>query len=166
MPPFGKSVGGLSLTAPSPCELQLTRTFLAPRSLVFDCWTKPDLVRTWLTGPDGWSMQTCTIDLTPGGTYRYEWRNRDGYVIGLSGTFTDVVAPERLVSEEVFDEDWTGGPARNTIMFTEADGVTTYTQTIIYASEAARDAAVATGMADGMEAGFTQLDSLLANGNP
>ena len=51
-------------------------------------------------------------------------------------------------------------------MFTEADGVTTYTQTIIYASEAARDAAVATGMADGMEAGFTQLDSLLANGNP
>ncbi len=158
-------IGGLTISTPSARELLLTREFRAPRALVFDCWTIPHLVRKWLTGPDGWTMQRCDIDLVVGGVYRYEWRNSDGYVMGMAGTYLEISAPERIVSDELFDDDWTGGTARSTIVFTEQDGITLYSHTILYSSEAARDAAFRTGMAGGMESGFAKLDAILMTGN-
>lgn len=162
---FAPHIGGLKLATPSTLELQLMRFFKAPRSLVFDCWTRPEMIRRWLTGPEGWTMSVCTVDLKPGGQYRYEWRHRDGPTMGLTGTFIAIAAPDSLVSEERFDEDWTGGATHNRIDFSDdADG-TLYTHTIRYTSEAARDAAMRTGMADGMEAGFAHLDAVLAQAN-
>jgi uncharacterized protein YndB with AHSA1/START domain len=152
----------LQLTTPSDLEVVVSRQFDAPRDLVFDCHTKPELVRRWLLGPPGWTMPICEIDLRVRGRYRYLWRGPDGEELGLAGTFHEVVRPERLVSVELYDQDWTGGETRITSRFAERDGQTTSTMTIVYASPEARAGALATGMTDGMEMGYRNLDKLLA----
>jgi uncharacterized protein YndB with AHSA1/START domain len=154
--------GALEITTPSEREVAMTRTFTARRALVFDAHTKPELVRRWLLGPPGWSMPTCEIDLRVGGKYRYVWKNDDGRTMGMGGTFREVKRPERLVTTELFDEDWTGGETLVTITFAEKDGRTIVTTMIVYSSKEARDGALKTGMADGMEAGYARLDALLA----
>ena len=63
------------MTTPSDLEIQVTRDFDAGRGLVFDAFTKPELVRRWLLGPPGWTMPLCEIDLRVGGAYRYVWRS-------------------------------------------------------------------------------------------
>ncbi|HVY21645.1 MAG TPA: SRPBCC family protein [Bauldia sp.] len=143
-------------------EILVRREFNAPRQLVFDAHTKPELVRKWLTGPPGWTMPVCKIDLRVGGKYRYEWRNASGEELAMGGTFREVAAPERLVSAELFDVDWTGGETINTQVFTEAGGKTTLALTVRYASLAARDAALKTGMTTGMEMSYANLDAVLA----
>jgi uncharacterized protein YndB with AHSA1/START domain len=143
-------------------EVVITRAFAAPRALVFDAHTKPELVRKWLTGPPGWTMPVCKIDLRVGGKYRYEWR-KDDETLALGGTFREIAVPERLVSAEIFDEDWTGGETVNTMVLTEAGSKkTTLTVTILYASAAAREAALKTGMTTGMEMSYASLDAMLA----
>src|SRR5213595_1152665 len=111
-----KSAGTLKLTTPGEQELVMTRSFDAPRQLVFDAHTKPDLVRRWLLGPPGWTMPVCEIDLRVGGRYRYVWDSADGHKMGTGGTFTEIVRPSRIVATQLFDEDWTGG---ETIVTTE-----------------------------------------------
>ena len=81
-------------------ELLITRVFDAPRNLVFDAWTKPELVRRWLLGPPGWTMPVCEIDLRVGGACRYLWRNADGTEMGMRGVIREIVPPERLVATE------------------------------------------------------------------
>lgn len=153
----------LQLTTPSEREVVITRVFEAPRSLVFDAYTKPELVRRWLLGPPGWTMPVCEIDLRVGGKFRYVWRGPDGTSMGMGGTYREIVRPERLASTELFDQDWTGGETQGTVVLTEQGGRTTVTQTILYSSEQARDGALSTGMTEGMEAGFERLDALLAS---
>jgi uncharacterized protein YndB with AHSA1/START domain len=151
----------LQVTTPSDREIRMTRLFQAPRNLVFDAWTMPDLLKRWLHGPEGWTLAECTVDLRVGGSARYVWRNVDGRSMGMTSTYREIVRPERIVAAELFDEDWTGGEAIGTVVFTEQAGRTTLTQTVLYASREARDGAHATGMADGVEASFVQLDRLL-----
>ncbi|HET7795971.1 MAG TPA: SRPBCC family protein [Rhizobacter sp.] len=153
----------LKVTTPSDNELRLTRSFDAPRQLVFDCWTKPELVRRWMTGPDGWSFVVCEIDLRVGGQYRYVWRNTAGTDMGMRGTYREIVVPERLVSNELFDEDWTGGETRCTVVFTQQGNTTTATTTVLYASMEARNGAMQSGMEHGMAAGFDRLESMLSS---
>ena len=79
------------LTTPSYCEIEITRNFDAPRNLVFDAFTKPELVRRWLLGPPGWYMPLCEIDLCVGGAYRYVWRSdRDGSQMAIGGVFQEI----------------------------------------------------------------------------
>lgn len=142
-------------------DLIVTRTFDAPRELVFKAFAEPALVQRWMLGPPGWTMPVCEIDLRPGGRFRYVWRNTAGVDMGMGGTYLEVQAPERTVHEEIFDEDWTGGRTRITTVLTEAGGVTTMTMTIEYASSEGRAQALATPMLDGMESGYSGLDALL-----
>jgi len=65
----------LDVKTPNDFDLVCTRIFAAPRRLVFDCHTRPALVKRWLLGPPGWSMPVCEIDLSVGGRFRYLWRN-------------------------------------------------------------------------------------------
>ncbi len=153
----------LKVTTPSDREICMTRTFDAPRRLVFDCWTQPELVKRWLTGPEGWSFSVCEIDLRVGGSYRYVWRNVDGREMGMGGVYREIVPAQRLVSTELFDEDWTGGETLSTVVFSEHGLQTTATTTVLYSSKAARDGALQTGMERGMAESLDRLDAYLAS---
>ena len=142
-------------------EVIFTRAFDALRDLVFDCMTKPDLVKRWLLGPPGWTMPVCEIDLRVGGKFRYVWRNQDGRDMGLGGVYQEIAAPERIVHSETFDDDWTGGQTLVTSTLTETGGRTTLTTSVLYANDKARQGALVSGMTDGMEMGYARLDALL-----
>jgi uncharacterized protein YndB with AHSA1/START domain len=139
----------------------ITRSFDARRQLVFDAHTKPALIRKWLLGPPGWTMPVCEVDLRVGGKFRYEWAGPNGEKMAVGGVHREIKAPLRLVATQLFDEDWTGGETVSAIDLAERGGRTTMVQTIRYASKAARDAALKTGMTDGMEMGYVSLDALL-----
>jgi uncharacterized protein YndB with AHSA1/START domain len=153
--------GPLTVTTPSDREIVITRAFDAPRHLVFACYTQPSLIRRWLNGAPGWTMPVCEFEPRVGGKYRYEWKSPDGYVMAMSGVIREIEPVERIVSAEIFDEDWTGGETVSTILLAETDARTTLTNTIVYASKQARDGALATPMAEGMEMSFTNLDQVL-----
>ena len=153
--------GRLIVTTPTDREIVMTRVFAAPRKLVFDAWTKPELVRRWLLGPPGWTMPVCEIDLRVGGAYRFEWLGQDGTVMGMGGLYREIVIPERIVNTQLFDQDWTGGETLGTLLLTEQGGKTTLTNKVMYSSREARDASLRTRMAEGVEAGYARLDELL-----
>ena len=147
--------GELKITTSGDRELVMTRVFAAPRTLVFDAYTKPELVTRWLLGPPGWSMPVCEMDVRVGGTYRWVWRHdRDGTEMGMGGTYREVRAPERLVATERFDEAWYPGEALNTLVLVEQGGRTTLTQTMRYESREARDAVIKSGMESGVKASY------------
>jgi uncharacterized protein YndB with AHSA1/START domain len=157
-----KNSGTFNITSQGDREIVVTRVFNAPRRLVFDAYTMPELVKTWLLGPDGWSMPVCEIDLRPGGKYRYVWRSeRDGREMGMGGIYREVVAPERIVVTEVFDEAWYPGEAVDTIVLTERDDKTTLTQTILYNSRETRDAVLKSPMQYGMGMSYDRLENFL-----
>jgi uncharacterized protein YndB with AHSA1/START domain len=143
-------------------EIVMTRSFNAPRHLVFDAFTKPELLKLWLGRFGGWSMAACEIDLRVGGQYRYVWRGPDGHDMGLSGIYREIVVPERIVATEKFDESWYPGGAVGTIVFVEQGARTMLTHTILYDSREARDAVMKSPMEHGVSAGYNQLDQVLA----
>jgi uncharacterized protein YndB with AHSA1/START domain len=152
----------LSITTPSEREIRITRSFAAPRHLVFAAYTRPDLLRRWLLGPPGWSLIVCDVDLRVGGAYRYVWRKEDGTEMGMGGTFREVSPPDRLVATELFDQDWTGGETVSTLELSERDGRTMLVNVVSYSSREARDGALQSGMEHGMEASYARLDEILA----
>jgi uncharacterized protein YndB with AHSA1/START domain len=158
-----RNSGTLKVTTPSDREVAMTRVFDAPRHLVFEAWTKPDLVKRWLFGPDDWRLAVCEMDLQVGGAARFLWRDGAGKEMGMSGVFREIAPPDRLVFTEIWDEDWTGGEALNTMIFTEHAGKTTLTQTVLYSSRAARDGALQTGMEHGAAVSYDRLAELLTS---
>jgi uncharacterized protein YndB with AHSA1/START domain len=155
-------VGNMQLSTPSDREILMTRTFDAPRRLVWDAFTKPELVRRWLGVHNGWRMETCTMDVRVGGRYRYEWRGPGGMEMGMGGEYREVVPAEKLVATEVFDASWYDGAAVDTTEFVESAGRTTLTIRVLYDSKAVRDAVLATPMEQGMAAGLDALADVLA----
>ena len=157
------------VSLPSDREVKVTRSFKAPRALVYKAYTEPALVRKWLLGPPGWTMPVCEMDVRVGGSYRWRWRSdKDGKEFGFAGTFREVQPPSKLVHTETYDPGtvsyaYPGEPALVTVTFDEADGVTTLTSLIDFGSKQACDAAVKTGMTDGMEMSYQLLDRLLAD---
>src|SRR5882762_5877516 len=153
----------LKLATPGERDLVMTRVFDAPRTLVFDAHTKPELVRRWLLGPPGWSMRVCEIDLRVGGKYRYVWQHdREGTKMGMGGAYREIQAPERIVTTEKFDEAWYPGEALGTLVLVEQRGKTTLTYTMRYESRAARDAVIKSDMESGVAASHDRLAELLA----
>jgi len=157
--------GTLTVAARGDREIVMTREFAAPRAMVFDACTKPELIRRWLLGPPGWTMIVCEVDLRVGGAYRYVWRNTQGTEMGMGGVFREVVAPERLVSTEKFDESWYPGECVGTIVLTESGGRTTLTQSLLYDTREARDGVLQSPMEQGVGVSYDRLDVLLAAGN-
>lgn len=151
----------LKVTTPSDREIAMSRVFDAPRHLVFDAYTKPELLKRWLGVQRGWTLAVCEVDLRVGGVYRYVWRGPSRPDMGMRGVFRDVVRPERIVATEKFDESWYPGEAVSTMTLVELGGRTTLTLTVRYESQAARDAVLKTPMAEGVGAGFDNLAELL-----
>jgi uncharacterized protein YndB with AHSA1/START domain len=157
--------GNLKVTPRGDREIVMTRAFDAPRTMVFDAYTKAELVRRWLLGPGGWSMPVCEIDLRVGGAYRYVWRNdSNGSEMGLGGVYREIVVPERVVATEKFDQAWYQGEALGTLVLTEQGGKTTVTQTMLYQSQETRDTVLKSGMEKGVKASYDRLAELLARG--
>jgi uncharacterized protein YndB with AHSA1/START domain len=154
--------GSLTVTTPSDREIMMTRIFDAPRTTVWEALTTPALLRRWLLGPPGWTMTRCEMDLRVGGAYRYEWRKDTGTVMGMGGVLREVVAPERMVATEKFDQSWYPGEALVSQVLTERGGKTTITMTLRYESKEARDMVVKSGASTGMEMGFVRLADILA----
>ena len=154
----------LTLTVQGEREIVMTRVFDAPPKLVFDAFTRPELVRRWLLGPDGWSMPVCQIDLRVGGTYRYVWRrDSDGAEMAMGGVYREVVPPERVVATEKFDDPWYPGEAVGTLVLVEERGKTRVTQTMLYQSKEARDGILKSGMERGVAASYDRLEGILAS---
>ena len=151
------------VTTPTDCEIEIARDFHAPRQLVFDAFTKPELVRRWLLGPPGWSMPVCEIDLKAGGAYRYVWRKEGVKDMGMGGIFREIVSPGRLVATEKFDDSWYPGGALDTTTFVQEGGIAKTRITVLYESKEARDTARRSGMEHGMAAGYNRLEELLAS---
>jgi uncharacterized protein YndB with AHSA1/START domain len=151
--------GVTTYTTPSDREVVITRVVSAPRRVVFEAFTNPRHVPNWLIGPEGWTMPVCEIDLRPGGRWRYVHRKADGSEMTIQGSYREVVPPERLVSTESWGPEWP--ETVNTMVLTEAGGLTTITITIRYPTKEARDAALKTGMKEGMDQAFLRLDTLL-----
>jgi uncharacterized protein YndB with AHSA1/START domain len=158
------------VSLPSESEVLVTRQFNASRESVYRAYTAPSLVQRWLLGPPGWSMPVCEMDVRVGGRFRWRWRSDDdGKEFGFHGEFREVSPPSRLVHTQSYDPGDVGGDmggdmgegALITVEFTEKDGVTTMASRIDFGSGTARDAALATGMTDGMEASYRLLDELL-----
>ena len=162
-PSPNKQTEVLKLTTQGDREIVMTRAFHAPRRLVFDALTKPELVKRWLIGPPGWSMPVCEIDLKVGGSYRYVWRHTDGKEMGVRGVYRDIVPQERVICTERFDEAWYPGEALLTTTLVEQDGKTTLTSTVLYVSKEARDGVLKSGMENGVAASYDRLAELVSS---
>jgi len=155
--------GTLQVITPSEREIVMSRVFDAPRSLVFDAWTKPELLERWLGVRGGWSMVVCEVDLRVGGAYRFVWRGPDGAEMGMGGVYREIVSPERLVATESFDDPWYPGEALDTTVLLEDGGRTTATTTVLYESKEIRDAVLESGMARGVAESYDVLAEYLAS---
>ena len=156
------SIGTLQISTPSDREIEVTRVFDAPRRLVWEAHTKPELLKRWLGVHNGWILAVCDLDLRVGGRYRFVWRNPTGTEMGMGGVYREVLAPERMVATEKFDESWYPGEALDTTVLVEGAGKTTLTVTVRYESKEARDGVLRSPMKEGMESGYDTLAELLA----
>jgi uncharacterized protein YndB with AHSA1/START domain len=148
--------GVTSYATPTDHQVVVTRVVRAAREVAFDVFTSPKHLPHWMTGPEGWTMPVCEVDLRPGGTWHYVFRKSDGAEMDMRGSFREVKRPELVVSTERWGPEWP--ETVNRIEFTERDGLTTMTMTITYPSREARDAALKTGMKDGMETSYARMD--------
>ncbi|MBL8992531.1 MAG: SRPBCC family protein [Spirochaetia bacterium] len=161
---------GLTLALKGETDLVFTRLFDAPRELVYDCHTKSELMRRWLTGPDGWTFAVCDLDLKVGGKYLYVWQHATRPKFGMRGVFKEIVAPERLVNTESFVPEPDALPANpaedpgaalNTLVLTSEGEATLMTLTCRYPSPEIRKMVMETGMETGMETSYLRLDAIL-----
>ena len=156
---------GLQVFTPTDTTIRLTRTFNAPLRLVWAAMFTPDKMRRWMLPPPGWTLTVCECDPRVGGALRLAWKNDEADpFMTLQGVFTEVVPHERIVHTETMalGTGQTIGHQVETHEFTEKNGVTTMRITQTYDSKEARDDAIASGMDQGMEAGYRQLDAVLA----
>ncbi len=156
------------VSTPSDEEVLIRRSFDAPVSLVWEAYTEPELMRRWLTAMPGWSMPVCEMTTDVGGKYRWRWRDdANGVEFGFTGEMLEVALYSRIVHTQLYDPGTMGGsmgdgPSIITVTFVETDGITNVATSIKFASKSDRDAAVSTGMTDGMEMSYKQLEEVLA----
>jgi uncharacterized protein YndB with AHSA1/START domain len=155
---------GLQLSTPTDSTIVLTRTFNAPRRLVWEATFTPDKMRRWMLPPPGLTMTVCECDARVGGTLMVAWKSDEADpAVTLHGVFTEVVGQERVVHTEtmVLGSGETIGKLVETHEFAEQDNVTTMRITQAYDSTDARDGAIASGMDQGMEACYERLEALI-----
>jgi uncharacterized protein YndB with AHSA1/START domain len=148
----------LNVTLPSDLEIVMTRSFDAPRDLVFEAHTKPEHIKRWW-GPRAFDMPVCEMDFRPGGDWRYvHWS--DGEEYAFHGEYLEIVPPERIK----WTFEWEGMPGHvvtETMALTEQDGVTTITITSVFPSKEDRDGMLQSGMEGGAAESYDRLAELL-----
>jgi uncharacterized protein YndB with AHSA1/START domain len=154
-----RNTGTLKVTTPSDREIRMVRVFDAPRAMVYDAFTKCELLRRWF-GPQGFTLSVCEGDFKVGGGWRFVVRGPDGSEMGMRGKIREMVRPERLVHVETFDDY--PGEALATTTFVESGGKTTVTINLQYESKQVRDAVVNSGMEHGAAESYDRLAEYLA----
>lgn len=155
-----QNTGNLKVSTPSDREILMTRVFDAPRRLVYDAFTKPELIQRWL-GPRGWTLPSCEVDLRVGGKFRYVGQGPDGTKLGWGGTFREIVPLERIVHVESFDDY--PGESLVTTVWAESGGRTTMNLTMAFDSKEVRDVVIATGMEHGAAESYDRLAEMLVS---
>jgi uncharacterized protein YndB with AHSA1/START domain len=150
----------LTVTTPTDREIVLTRAFDAPRRLVFDALTKPELLKRWF-GARGWNLVVCEVDLRVGGGWRFVSRGPGGTEMGHGGVYRQILPPDRLVYTELFDDQSYPGESLVTHVLVEHDGRTTLTSTVLYASRKGRDTVLSYPMERGVAEAYDRLAELL-----
>jgi uncharacterized protein YndB with AHSA1/START domain len=146
----------------SDTEILISRTFDAPRDLVFEAMTKPEHVRNWY-GCAAMSMTTCEIDLRVGGKWRYVLRMPDDTEHGFNGVYREIAPPARLVSTENYEPIGPGHEMLATVTLEEKNGRTKFQNRLAYASKADRDGHLQSGMETGMQESLDRLEQLAAS---
>jgi uncharacterized protein YndB with AHSA1/START domain len=152
--------GTLTITTPTDRQIVLTRVFDAPRRMLFDAFTRPELLRRWF-GARGWHLVVCEVDLRVGGGWRFVSRGPGGDHMGQSGVYREIVPPNRLAYTEVFDDQSYPGQSLITHDFVEQGGRTTLTSTLLYATREGRDTVLRYPMARGVAESYDRLTELL-----
>lgn len=157
----------MRIATPTDREIVLVKEFAAPRRLVFDAHTKPELLKRWF-GPHDWRLVVCEIDLRPGGSWYYLMRGPAGAEMTLRGTYVEITPPERLVTTEsnVDCEARAAHESLASIVLVEHAAGTTLTNTVRFPTKEIRDAVLESGMARGVGEGFDRLATLLTEGAP
>lgn len=150
----------LKVSLPSDLEIAMSRVFNAPRELVFRAHTDPDLVPRWW-GQRGSTTIVDTMDVKPGGAWRFVQKAPDGSEYGFRGEYREVVPPERLTWTFEF-EGMPGHILVETMTFTETDGKTTLTSVSVFDTKEDRDGMLASGMEGGAAESLDRLEELLA----
>ena len=153
-----RNTGTLQVTTPSDREIVLTRVFNAPRHMVFEAFSKPELLKQWF-GPHGWSLSVCEVDFRVGGSFRFVMKGPSGRRNGHARRVLEIAPPERSVHMESFDDF--PGESQVTTVFVEKDGKTTMTATVLYDSKEVRDAVIQTGMEHGAAETYDRLAEFL-----
>lgn len=149
---------------PTPTSIRVVRTFNAPVALVWRAHTEPELVKQWMTGPEGHTLPVCEIDFRVGGEGRYVWKNQD-FEMGMTAEFKEIVHHERIVYTERYD-GWPEGATTVTATFAGTAETSTITVDIEYLTPEARDLAMQPGFAEGYAASYQTLDELLPTLSP
>jgi uncharacterized protein YndB with AHSA1/START domain len=150
--------GSATVTLPADAQILITREFDAPKHLVYEAWTTPELVKRWWSGERG-EVTLAEIDLRVGGSWRYVMTG-DGYEVGFHGEYQEIVPNERIVSTEVF-EGMPDAASINTLMLTETDGRTLLTILVQHSSKEHRDGHVNSGMEGGLQESLDALERVV-----
>ncbi len=152
------NTGTLQVSLPTEREIVMTRVFEAPRRLVFDAMTKPELLKRWF-GPRGWSLTVCEVDLKVGGAWRFVLGGPNGREMSMHGVYREITRPEGSVHTEIIDPF----PVESivTTVLEEENGKTTLIGTVLYPSQEIRDMVAKSGMEHGAAECYDKLAELL-----
>ena len=158
------SSGTAKITLPTDEQILITREFDAPKHLVYQAYTTPELVKRWWPGKRG-EMTSCEIDLRVGGVWRYVMVAKGGFEVAFHGEYREIVPDERIVTTEVYEgAEADGLPEEdaplNIVTFTEADGRATLSLLVQCTTKDLRDMILDSGMEAGMQEGFDLLEEL------
>ncbi|MFD9741343.1 SRPBCC family protein [Umezawaea sp. NPDC059074] len=151
--------GTAVVTLPTDTQILITRTFNAPKHLVFRASTEPELIKRWWHGGHG-EMTVAEVDLRVGGKWRYALVTPGGDEVAFHGEYHEIVPNERIVATEAFEgiPDPDGNAAVCTYEFTEEDGRTTLRMLIEHKTKEGRDMHIESGMESGMQKGLDLLE--------
>jgi len=155
------SSGTATVALPTDEQILITREFDAPKHLVYEAWTTPELVKRWWSGHRG-TMTIAEIDLRVGGAWRYVMVAHGGFEVAFHGEYREIVPNERIVTTEVYEMPGEQPLAEadtplNIVTFTEVDGRTTLTLLVQTTSKELRDMIIDSGMEAGLQ---EQMDAL------
>jgi uncharacterized protein YndB with AHSA1/START domain len=151
--------GSATVTLPTDTQILITREFDAPKHLVYQAWTTPELIKRWWSGDRG-EVISAEVDLRVGGAWRYVMVASGGFEVAFHGEFREIVANERIVSTEVY-EGMPDAEAIDTLTLTESDGRTTLTLLVQHDTQQSRDAHINSGMEAGMQEAMDHLSSIV-----